>query len=136
VRKKFNSLKARAKKRNLPVTISFEQYSYMKKDDCYYCGISNLLLQFYCEMLKINTPWMTIDRKNNDLGYLQHNVVSACFLCNKIKGSFFTVGEMKEIGERYVAPKFKIFEDDVMDSFEDWCVRVVSDDDDDYRLDL
>jgi len=121
MRKKFNSLKARAKKRNLPVTISLAEYCYHKMGDCYYCGISNLFLEFYCEVMGIGTPWMTIDRKNNDLGYIRDNIVGSCFLCNKIKGSFFTAEEMKKIGEQFVAPKFKLFEEEAMDAYSEWC---------------
>lgn len=39
---------------------------------CDYCGETELL--------------MTIDRANNDLGYVQSNVVPACIRCNVLKG--------------------------------------------------
>jgi len=96
-------------------------------DDCYYCGVSGMLLQFYCEVMEINTPWMTIDRKDNLKGYLVGNVVPSCFLCNKIKGSFFDVEEMKKIGKQFVAPKLKKFEDEAIEAFGEWC---------DYNIDL
>ncbi len=136
--KKFNSLKSRAKRKNLPVTISYEYYRQLKLGDCFYCGVSNMLLKFYCELLNVNTAWMTIDRKNNDLGYTPDNVVSACFLCNKIKGSFFSTEEMKEIGEKYVAPKFKKFEQEAYENFGEWCEYNVTIDelDEDFDTDL
>ena len=71
--------------------------------------------------MSIGTPFMTIDRMNNDLGYVMGNIVGACFLCNKIKGSFFTAEEMKKIGEQFVAPKLKSFEDEAMDAYGEWC---------------
>jgi len=129
MRKKFNSLKARAKKRGLPVTISYEFYRSLKTSDCYYCGISSLLIQFYCEVMGINTPWMTIDRADNEKGYIFNNVVPCCFLCNKIKGSFFNVEEMKQIGKQFVAPKFKSFEDEAFDAYGEWCESNVFEDD-------
>jgi len=64
---------------------------------------------------------MSIDRKDNNKGYTSDNVTSACFLCNKIKGSFFSYEEMKEIGAKYVYPKFKKFEQEALDSYQDWC---------------
>jgi len=118
---KFSSLKSRAKKRQLKLTITFDQFKALKNGDCFYCGVSNNLLRFYAEAMKIKTPWMTLDRKDNAVGYLPENVVGACFLCNKIKGSFFSAEEMLIIGRLLVAPKLKEFEDQVWDTFMDWC---------------
>jgi hypothetical protein len=130
MRSKFNSLKARAKKNNLPVTMSFELYKELKRDDCYYCGVSNMLLQFYCEVMGLKTPWMTIDRADNSLGYIFNNVVPCCFLCNKIKGSFFSSQEMKLIGKQFIAPKLKSFEKEAFEAFSEWCENNVFDDED------
>ena len=121
MRKKYNSLKSRAKKRKIPVTISFEYFKHLKLSDCHYCGVSSMLLQFYCEVMNIRTPWMSIDRKDNELPYSPDNVVPCCFLCNKIKGSFFTEEEMKKIGKEFIAPKLKKFEDEANEAFDDWC---------------
>ena len=77
---------------------------------------------------------MTIDRKNNGGGYTPDNVVSACFLCNKIKGSFFTWEEMLEIGRLFVAPKLKKFEEEVWDSFVQWCKNDAALDEDDPNI--
>ena len=126
MRKKFNSLRTRAKKRKLPVSISFEEYCYHKLGNCYYCGISNMFLKFYCEIMKIGTPYMTIDRKNNNLGYTPDNIVGACFLCNKTKGSFFTAEEMKKIGELFIAPKFKKIEEEAIEAYSEWCEKTLS----------
>ena len=101
--------------------------------NCYYCGISNLFLKFYCEVLSIGTPYMTIDRKDNNGGYTRDNIVGACFLCNKIKGSFFTAEEMKKIGEQFVAPKFKACEDEMIEVYQDWCRHNIYMGDDDFE---
>lgn len=121
MRQKFNSLKSRAKKRNLEVDITFEEYRQLKISDCHYCGIDNMFLKYYCDVMHIGMPYMSIDRKDNNRGYISDNVVSCCFLCNKIKGSFFTSEEMKKIGEQFVAPKFKVFEKEACEAYEDWC---------------
>ena len=130
MRKKFSSLKSRAKKRGLPVTISFDDYCYYKMGSCHYCGVSNLFLKFYCEVMGIGTPYMTIDRLDNLKGYIPGNVCGSCFLCNKIKGSFFNEEEMLRIGREFVAPKMKLFEEEAMEAFRDWCEDNVLLDDD------
>jgi len=82
----------------------------------------------------INTPWMSIDRLDNSesVGYVPGNVVSCCFLCNKLKGSFFTEEEMLQIGKLFVAPKMKVFEQEAFEAFGEWCDYNVSIDDDEY----
>jgi len=71
--------------------------------------------------MSLKTPWMTIDRKDNALGYTPENVVSACFICNRIKSNFFIYEEMLEIGQKYVKPRMLIFEQEAMDGFEEEC---------------
>jgi len=130
MRSKFNSLRSRAKRNKLPVTMSFDLYKKLKREDCYYCGVSNMLLQFYCEVMGILTPWMTIDRADNSLGYIAENVLPCCFLCNKIKGSFFNSQEMQQIGKQFIAPKLKVFEKEAFEAFSEWCENNVFDEED------
>jgi hypothetical protein len=121
MRKKYYSLVRRAKDKNLPLNINYEEFVKLKLGDCVYCGVSELFLKFYCELLEINTPYLTIDRKDNNQGYVRDNCVSACFLCNKIKGNFFTYEEMVSIGKNYVYPKLKKFEQEAHELFAEWC---------------
>jgi len=118
MRSKYYALKRRATQNNKLVTITFDEFKNIKTDNCYYCGVSNYLLMFYCGLMGINTPWMTIDRKDNNKGYTPDNVVPACFLCNKIKGNFFTEEEMLRIGKEFVAPKLEKFKAEAWDAFE------------------
>ncbi len=74
---------------------------------------------------------MTIDRKDNLKGYTPDNVVSACFVCNRIKGNFFTYEDMCKIGKEYVQPKLKLYEQEAMDDFEEYCKYNVCLDEDD-----
>lgn len=121
MQEKFSALKARARKKNLEVTLSFSEYKRMKLGACYYCGVENSLLHFYAEHTGVRTPWMSIDRKDNAAGYTPENSVGACFLCNKIKGSFFTSEEMLLIGRLIIGPKLKKFEEQVWDTYVDFC---------------
>lgn len=136
MKKKYYSLVRRAKQKKLQLDITFCDFKYLKLGDCHYCGVSELFLKYYCEVMKINTPWISVDRKNNNKGYLKTNCVSACFLCNKIKGSFFTYEEMCEIGKKYVSPKLKAYEDEAMDAYSDWCEKNIflSEDGEDWDL--
>lgn len=121
MRKKYSALLLRAKEKNLDINLSYEDFKKLKLEDCHYCGVSELLLRFYCEVMNINTPFMTIDRKNNSKGYTKDNCVTACFLCNKIKGNFFSYKEMVEIGKIFINPKLKVFEKEATEAFGEWC---------------
>ena len=81
------------------------------QDICYYCGktLAEYLIfveqiSKYSELAKFRgVPFvtkvkrLTIDRKNNQIGYESGNIVKACHICNYIKGSVFTVEDMKEV---------------------------------------
>lgn len=60
---------------------------------------------------------MTIDRKDNRLGYVRENVVACCFNCNRIKGSFFSSEEMMFIAENIIKPKLHKYRDEVWDEY-------------------
>ena len=121
MRQKYQAIVRRAKSKSLPLDLTFDDFRCLKLSDCEYCGVSEILLRYYCEVMGINTPWMTIDRKDNNKGYTKDNCVPACYLCNKIKGAFFNYDEMKKIGWDFVRPKILCFEKEACESFKDWC---------------
>jgi len=53
-----------------------------------------------------NPTRLTIDRKDNNLGYIEGNLALSCRFCNEVKGNKFTEKEMIEIG-RIIRKKFK-----------------------------
>jgi len=64
-----------ANNKNVPFNITFEDYTTIVKNPCYYCGI----LQ--------DRGFNGIDRMNSKVGYILHNCVSCCKMCNYMKAS-------------------------------------------------
>lgn len=99
------------------MSLTYEEWCTLKMGSCFYCGVEFPVIRLYCEKLGIRIPYITIDRKDNGVGYEQANCVSACFLCNRVKSNFFSAEEMKEIAARFIAPKIEKFREDVWDEF-------------------
>ena len=74
---------------------------------CIYCGIKEE------DLGKVDDPFMnkykrlTVDCKDNDVGYIKGNLVLCCRRCNTLKIDFFTYEEFKEIGRRFVAKRWE-----------------------------
>lgn len=56
---------------------------------------------------RIQKRKLEVDRKDSNKGYTLNNIVWACHLCNTIKNSILTYEEMKEIGIKYIMPRWK-----------------------------
>jgi hypothetical protein len=100
----FNMIKNTAKRRKLVVSISKESFCNwfnITPHVCDYCGLSEEESKIYFKKR------ITIDRKDNNLGYEENNLVLACNLCNFLKGDFFTYLEWKEISEKYVKNRIR-----------------------------
>jgi 5-methylcytosine-specific restriction endonuclease McrA len=87
----FSNLKFSAKKRNINVKFSKEEFIVwynLQEKKCYYCGRT---IEETKNDIGLNSKnyRLSIDRKNNDIGYEPNNIVLACNRCNNIKGSFF-----------------------------------------------
>lgn len=73
---------------------------------CAYCDLPEKYMK------AVNDDWnnrmhrLEIDRINNELGYIEENVVLACPRCNMIKSDYFTFEEMRRIGQNFVKPKW------------------------------
>jgi hypothetical protein len=105
---KYANMTRRAKERGWGCMTSreFVEWYPNQMQKCVYCGIPT---ETWVEVYK-NSQWkfgMTIDRKNNDLGYIKDNLVLACGYCNVIKNNILTYEEMIEIGEKYMKPKWQ-----------------------------
>lgn len=84
---RFANLKKGAKKRNKNMSLSFEEFSFVIKDPCYYCN------GFFPPVVSGSG----IDRMDNNIGYELSNVVSCCWTCNSIKNEILTVAETQAV---------------------------------------
>lgn len=110
-----------AKKRGIPSSLTLQDFWKLKISDCFYCDIPHYLLHYYCQYMQVRTPWITLDRKDNSLGYTRDNTVACCFLCNRTKGALFTAQEFFEIAQKYIKPKWILWENEVDYDFGEWC---------------
>ena len=104
IRGKYSALKSKAKSRGIVFDIENEWFSdwYTLSDKkCNYCGVEEKTL-IAADRSK---SCLTIDRKNNLIGYTKENICLACFRCNNMKSNFFTAEEWLEIANRYIKPR-------------------------------
>ena len=100
---RYSRLKSNARKRGTEFLLDkLEFLLWLEKQEkvCYYCGIS------------LNTDGnrgeqLSVDRKDNLVGYTFENIALCCQRCNTIKGDIFTEQEMAEIAEKYIKPKLE-----------------------------
>lgn len=93
-----------------PVIITQEEFiewyaSQEKK--CVYCDITESDLSIWVNNFNDHAKRLTVDCKNNDVGYTLDNIVLACECCNMIKTNIITYWEMLEIGQKYIRPKWE-----------------------------
>ncbi len=101
-------IKTRLKKLGIVYNVTREEFiewyiSQLKI--CCYCDIKEediLKFGYYPKVRRL-----TIDRKDSNLSYDLDNIVLACQVCNATKSHVFTYEEMKEIGHKYVKPKWQ-----------------------------
>ena len=100
---RYYRMQARAKRRNQPImTIQeFTAWYGQQKQRCHYCGITPAQLNSQDK----KQQRLTVDRKDNNQGYLLVNICLACFRCNNSKSDFFTEQEWLDIAEKYIRPR-------------------------------
>lgn len=94
------------------MAISWEDFAawYSSQEPtCAYCGVS--LEQFLSVRHLMSgsaktTQTLTIDRCDSLRPYAEGNIVMCCYLCNYLKGFFFTAEEFGEIAREYVTPYY------------------------------
>ncbi len=122
----ISRIKQGAKKRGLTVSLTEEEYRnwwVTTEDRCYYCNSSlNDYMKIKDEILKYDgnnydilkykiffrsniqrqIDKMTVDRVDNNIGYDLHNIVKACWICNSLKGDFFSAEDMKILSPKLI----------------------------------
>ena len=101
-----------ARQRGIEVTISREVFMrwYEKQVQiCEYCGLTinqiKALPDWYVR--RSGAKRFSIDRKDNNKGYNEENIVLSCYMCNTIKNSFIGHAEMEKIGKIILKPKLQ-----------------------------
>ena len=74
---------------------------------CVYCGLKEEELDKIKDQFLKGYRRLTVDCKDNKLGYVAGNLVLCCRRCNTLKIDFFTYEQMLEIGERFVKPHWE-----------------------------
>jgi len=95
-------IRTSAKKRNIEFNITNEDFSkwYVDKDKiCFYCKRTFEDIKNENDNINNKANRLTIDRVDNNIGYIISNIVLACYRCNSIKGNYFNKNEMLKIGK-------------------------------------
>lgn len=74
---------------------------------CAYCEIPEEKLYLIRDDFDKRIRRLEVDCKNNELGYIKDNLVLACHPCNFFKSCLFSFDEMREIGQKYVKPRWQ-----------------------------
>lgn len=85
-KRKFTNSQIYAKKREQAWELYFEEYSMYMDQGC-----------FYCKKDLNKETGICLDRIDNDLGYIDCNVLPCCGRCNKLRGDYLKVVEMPRI---------------------------------------
>lgn len=81
----YTELKAKSRKRNIPFSLTYDDFLRIRKDArCVYGG-------------EILIHGASLDRRNTTQGYEMDNIVPCCLKHNMMKGPWFSFDEMMEI---------------------------------------
>jgi len=92
-----------------PVKITREEFIEWYENEpkiCVYCGLTEKEAKKYITFCSGRFGRLTIDCKDNDLGYIAGNLVLACYKCNITKNDMLTYEEMLYVGKNFIKPKW------------------------------
>lgn len=94
----YKSYKKRAKNNNKGFTLSLRGFKRFVEANCVYCESPPSNTLTYGELtIKYNG----IDRINSEDGYVEGNICTACFVCNRAKGNMGHVAFLNHIDKMY-----------------------------------
>lgn len=74
------------KERDISLELSFDEFSLLVQQKCYYCGDPPIISQSKSHgVVGIQVPINTIDRVDSQKSYIIHNCVPCCRTCNVMK---------------------------------------------------
>jgi len=74
---------------------------------CAYCDIPEDMVGIFRDKYNIHARLrLTVDCKDDSIGYRLGNIVLACGLCNTMKMNVLTHDEMLDVGQRHIKPKW------------------------------
>lgn len=71
---------------------------------CAYCDLPEELIRKINDTQLNRSHRLTVDCKDNKLGYIKDNLVLSCLRCNFMKNDFLDYEAMRDIGQRHVKP--------------------------------
>jgi len=92
---------------NKPFTMKrkeFIEWYNRQEKRCVYCDLLEEDMSKIDDAQLNRTRRLTIDCKENDVGYTIDNIVLSCLRCNFMKNDFLDFDDMREIGQKYVKP--------------------------------
>ena len=93
---KYARARQRAIERGYEFSISIKEHIELRIKPCHYCGTKHNTRIIKGKIIVIA---MSVDRKDNNKGYIAKNVVPCCHRCNLVKGSMVTYSSMIKIGK-------------------------------------
>jgi hypothetical protein len=93
--------KRKAEKSNKSFDLTREQFAELIKKNCYYCGSipSNYASVGRSRSKGERFLYSGIDRIDNNIGYIVENVVSCCWMCNRMKGGSEVVDFLNHVNK-------------------------------------
>lgn len=85
----YRGYRRKADSRNLIFSISLEEFEFLTKQNCHYCGRhpNNSAQNWSTHRLNGDYIFNGIDRKNNEMGYTFSNSLPCCKICNRAKSN-------------------------------------------------
>lgn len=108
IRFRYYSIRPRALKLGVSFCSvnDFISWHNIQEKKCSYCDIPQETWELLFKGHQ-NKYSLTIDRKDNSFGYTVNNMALACSQCNMVKNDCLSYEEMKEIGLKYLKPKWQ-----------------------------
>ena len=92
-----------------PFTFSREYFVEWYKSQprvCAYCDIPEEYVTLLEYSYGTKTDKLTVDCKDNYLGYVEGNLTLACMKCNSVKNDVFSFEDMHDIAQKYIKPQW------------------------------